>query len=178
MLDATGTSMSVEARVSGRKRMLALKKESDLLAKENDAAKAEVARLRRSLPVVAEYNSDVVPPPTEDVRPISLWLLGMPLAEGSLGKCFYGVFSVDDAPPARGWAAFGEGDASRPTVRTTIKAPPPPPGGGAAPSAKPKVSLWLVEGCGNAICMDRANIRRCRRRFGLAAPLLRPGPHT
>ena len=39
------------------------------LAKENDAAKAEVARLRRSLPVVAEYNSDVVPPPTEDVRP-------------------------------------------------------------------------------------------------------------
>ena len=81
--------MSVEARVRGRREMLALKAQGDALRVAADEAAAGVAALRRTLPELqadleaGSFAGEVAGADSGGgARPIALWLLGMtPLSE-------------------------------------------------------------------------------------------------
>ena len=96
-------SMSFEARIAARKKMLAFKDEADFLREQATVATNKAEVLKKDVEKII-YADTVTPLDFEEmegkVQPrIGSWVLAMPLKEGGLGTVFYGAFHIGDSPP-------------------------------------------------------------------------------
>lgn len=125
-LERTGDSMSFEARIASRKKMLALKDEADFLREQATVATSKADKLAEDM--MGIVYADTVPPLNFEelegkVDPrIKSWVLCRPVNTGGLGKVFYGSFSGGDRPPLTGWVSVDDAGEEKPNL--SLKGPP------------------------------------------------------
>ncbi|GMH53247.1 hypothetical protein TrST_g11716 [Triparma strigata] len=177
-LEKTGNSMSFEARIAARKKMMVVKDEADFLREQATVASNKADALKKEMEAIV-YADTVTPLDFEEmegkVEPrIESWVLAMPLQEGGLGKVYYGAFATGSSPPLNGWVGVHADAEEKP--KFVLKGPPeralkvkqtqlkqrelaiangddvPPP-----PSdAKSKTVLaWMITGCAIPECNGR-----------------------
>jgi hypothetical protein len=125
-LDKTGNSMSFEARIASRKKMLALKDEADFLREQATVAVDKADQMAKDAMEII-YADTVQPLDFEEmegiVEPrIEAWVLCRPVKSGGLGKVFYGSFTGGEKPPTKDWIAVDEEGEEKPNL--TFKPPP------------------------------------------------------
>ncbi|GMH55038.1 hypothetical protein TL16_g01803 [Triparma laevis f. inornata] len=178
-LEKTGNSMSFEARIAARKKMMAVKEEADFLREQATVASNKADSLKKEMEKIV-YADTVTPLDFEEmegkVEPrIESWVLAMPLQEGGLGKVYYGAFATGSSPPLNGWVGVHADAEEKPKfalkgpperalkVREAqlkqrelaiangdVAAPPPP-----STSQSKSVLAWMITGCAIPECNGR-----------------------
>jgi len=179
-LEKTGGSMSFEARLAARKKMLKFKDEADFLREQSNLAKKKAEVVKKNMMDVV-YADTVTPLDFEElegivVPNIDAWVLAMPLKEGGLGTVYYGSFNAGDSPPQSGWTKVHEEAEENPEI--SLRGPPAQAlkqrmlqlktrqkmleeGKTISSSqdnekSKSKTVLsWMIQGCGMDICNGR-----------------------
>ena len=124
-LEKTGNSMSFEARIASRKKMLTLKDDADFLREQATVATEKADQMAKDA-IDIIYADTVQPLDFEAmegiVEPrIEAWVLCRPVNSGGLGKVFYGNFTGGEKPPLKDWIAVDKEGEEKPNL--TLKPP-------------------------------------------------------